>query len=433
MIEQTFHGLRFLRIQVAARLVSENLQQIDVETRELEVLSGAALGHFNVAQEKRNRFGQNTDEIEKLWLRVLRSWPGHLGTGDHGALSRDFAVVPRLLAARCRRLRGFGLDRRGNTPCGQIRSQFAIGRKHPLVCYLEIVLTQCPNLVGNRSKGHSWVQGRIQPIDMTDRLAKLESLIDHLRGPDGCAWDREQKLPDLRSFLLEEAHEVAAAIDVENREALAAELGDLLFQILFIARIGTKAGPIPLDGVIDGIHQKMVDRHPHVFGSEKLAEKLDTADAVHEAWEKRKAREPAGPADRSVLDGVPTTLPALVGAYRMTQKVAGVGFDWIDAVEVLNKLDEERGELLDALEPPATAERVFEEIGDLLFTAANLARKVGCDPESALQAANRKFLRRFRAMEEKLGGAAKLSGRSREDLERAWHEVKNEERFVEPE
>jgi len=227
---------------------------------------------------------------------------------------------------------------------------------------------------------------------MTDApdLQKLLDLVARLRAPDGCPWDREQKLADIRAYFLEEAHEVAGAIDGGDWGELAEELGDLLFQIAFIGRLAEEAGAFSLSQVIDRVHHKMVTRHPHVFGDEVLAD----AQAVRQAWERRKLREEPGRA--SLLAGVPASLPALLAAYRLTQKAAGVGFDWPDAGAVLAKVDEETAELREAL-AGGDREALREEVGDLLFTLANLARKLDLDPEAALAAANLKFRRRFAA------------------------------------
>ncbi len=263
---------------------------------------------------------------------------------------------------------------------------------------------------------------------MTDRLAKLEQLVDRLRGPDGCAWDQEQDLPRVRSYLLEEAHEVAAAIDAGDRGEVTEELGDLLFQIVFVARLLAEAEAFTLDEVIDRVHGKMVERHPHVFGSERI----DSADGVNRAWERgKRSRRGAAHASASALDGLPRTLPALVTALRLSQKAAGAGFDWSSADEVLTKLDEERREL-DLARQRQNADETAEEIGDLLFVLANLARKLGVDPEAALQAANGKFRRRFRGLEELAGGEVPLADLGAGELERLWNEVKARERRSAP-
>ena len=262
-------------------------------------------------------------------------------------------------------------------------------------------------------------------------LARLVALVARLRAPDGCPWDREQTLSDVRGFLLEEAHEVAAAIDAGGWEAIGEELGDLLFQAAFVARLGEEAGALAAGGVVDGILAKMVARHPHVFAGDPLPD----AAAVARAWERRKVAEGAAAADeagddspRSLLDGVPASLPALLAAYRTTQKAAGVGFDWPDATGVLAKLDEEVAELKAELGDGTGGEgreRIAGELGDLLFTVANLARKLGVDPEAALAATNRKFGRRFRHVEEGLAAAGKrLDQASLAEMDALWEEAK---------
>jgi ATP diphosphatase len=254
-----------------------------------------------------------------------------------------------------------------------------------------------------------------QPPD----FQKLLDLVARLRAPDGCPWDREQDLPDVRAYLLEEAHELAAAIDSGNAEDLAEELGDLLFQTAFIGRLGEERGAFTVREVVDGVHRKMVERHPHVFGSESLPD----AEAVRQAWERRKLK--SEPGKTSLLQGVPLGMPALLGAYRLTQKASGVGFDWPDASAVLAKVDEELAELREAL---PSREKVQEELGDLLFTLANLARKLEIDPEAALAAANLKFRRRFSAVEATLAERGRNPGEAElAEMDEIWDAVKREE------
>lgn len=248
---------------------------------------------------------------------------------------------------------------------------------------------------------------------------KLLDLVARLRAPDGCPWDREQDLPSVRAYLLEEAHELAAAIDSGDDAGLAEELGDVLFQTAFIGRLGEERGAFTVREVIEGIHRKMVERHPHVFGTEALAD----AEAVRQAWERRKLKTEPGKA--SLLEGVPVAMPALLGAYRLTQKASGVGFDWPDAAAVLAKVDEELAELREVL-PDRECAR--EELGDLLFTLANLARKLEIDPEAALAAANRKFRRRFSAVEAVLAERGRNPGDATlEEMDEVWDAVKREE------
>jgi MazG family protein len=249
-------------------------------------------------------------------------------------------------------------------------------------------------------------------------LGPLLDLVERLRAPGGCPWDREQGLAEVRAYLLEEAHELAAAIDGGSWQEIAGELGDLLFQAAFIGRLAAEAGAFELAGVIDAVRQKMVARHPHVFGGEELAD----AAAVREAWERRKLREE--PERASVLAGVPSSLPSLLAAYRLTQKAAGVGFDWPEAAAVLARAEEEIAELRSALAAGAPA-AVREEVGDLLFTVANLARKLELDPEAALAAANRKFRRRFEQVEQGLAARGRRLGEATlAEMDALWEEAK---------
>jgi nucleoside triphosphate diphosphatase len=258
-------------------------------------------------------------------------------------------------------------------------------------------------------------------------LAPLLALVTRLRAPDGCPWDREQTLPDVRAYLLEEAHEVAAAIDGGDWDEIASELGDLLFQVAFIGRLAEEAGACRLADAIARAEEKMIARHPHVFGDAEAAD----AEAVRQAWERRKVAAGGG----SLLAGVPPSLPALVAAYRMTEKAAGVGFDWPDAAAVLAKLDEETAELRQAVAAATAAAAaaaaggrrgaVREEVGDLLFTVVNLARKLAVEPEAALAAANRKFRRRFEAVEAALAARGRRLGEATlAEMDALWEEAK---------
>jgi MazG family protein len=282
----------------------------------------------------------------------------------------------------------------------------------------------------DRSKGPQPRQGGRQGGRSKTDLARLLELVATLRAPDGCPWDREQTLADARGYLIEEAHEAAAAAAAGDWDELAGELGDLLFQVAFVARLGEERGALDPGHMIDRIHEKMVARHPHVFGDEAA----ETAEEVLAAWERRKL---AAHRDRSLLEGVPASLPPLVAAYRMTQKAAGVGFDWPDAEAVLEKLDEEVAELRaemaagagpeggPAAEGDEPRERLAGEVGDLLFTVVNLARKLGIDPDAALAGTNEKFRRRFRHIEERLAAEGRnLADVGLEELDRLWEEAK---------
>ena len=259
-------------------------------------------------------------------------------------------------------------------------------------------------------------------------LRDLIALVARLRAADGCPWDREQRLADVRAYLLEEAHEAAAAIDEESWPAIGGELGDLLFQVAFVLRLGEEAGELTAEQAIAGIHAKMVARHPHVFGDERAAD----AEEVRRSWERRKAASSGG---ESLLAGVPASLPALVACYRLSQKAAGVGFDWPDRPAVLAKVHEELAELereLPAVQEDTAARAALEdEIGDLLFAVANLARHAGVDPERALARTNAKFRRRFAHVERGVAASGrKLGDVPLADLEALWQQAKTGDRAV---
>jgi nucleoside triphosphate diphosphatase len=275
---------------------------------------------------------------------------------------------------------------------------------------------------------HAGLHWRAKMPETPASLRDLVELVARLRSEGGCAWDREQRLADLRAYLVEEAHELAVAIDHQSWPEIAAELGDLLFQAAFIGCLGEEVGALSIEGVVAGVHRKMVDRHPHVFGGAEVAD----ADAVRELWERRKLEAGGVTASgaEGLLAGVPESAPALVAAFRLGQKAAGVGFDWPDVPAVLAKVDEEVGELRAALaEQPADAGAVAEELGDLLFALASLGRHLGVDPEAALAAANRKFRRRFAELEQLLAGAGgSLAAATGDELEALWQRVKARER-----
>ena len=262
------------------------------------------------------------------------------------------------------------------------------------------------------------------------RFADFVALIARLRAPGGCPWDREQTHASLKPMTLEEAYEVLMAIDEGTDAELTGELGDLLLQVVFHAQIATEEGRFSIGDVVDSVAAKMVRRHPHVFGDETAA----TSGEVLRNWEALKAEErkqsgKGAPAE-SMLDSVPRSLPAVMEAFQASTKVARVGFEWPDAAGVLAKLDEEVRELRDEAErPEVDPRRVADEVGDLLFTAVNVARVLGVDPESALKAANRKFRRRFGHVEARLreGGRGPADS-TLEEMESLWQEAKASER-----
>lgn len=255
---------------------------------------------------------------------------------------------------------------------------------------------------------------------MSNALDDLERLVNRLRTE--CPWDREQTFQTLRTYLFEECHEVLDALDHDNATALRSELGDLLFQIFFLARLASEAGWFSLDDVARQIERKMILRHPHVFGPQKA----NDAEEVRAGWEKRKRGETGAPDDP--LGGIPKTLPSLPAAFRIGTRAADLGFDWERETDLLSKIEEEIGEIRQARDSRKATE---EELGDLLFALANWARHRKLDPERSLRLANEKFRRRFRRVAEK----ARASGRdvaacSAAQLDAYWNEVKREETQV---
>ncbi len=256
-------------------------------------------------------------------------------------------------------------------------------------------------------------------------LRRLLDIMAALRDPvGGCPWDRQQDFASIAPYTIEEAYEVADAIGRHDFAALPDELGDLLFQVVYHARMAEEAGHFAFAEVARSISDKMVRRHPHVFGD---AAARDAAEQTA-AWEAQKHAERAARAETGTLAGVPTGLPALTRAAKLTARAARVGFDWPDADSVLEKLDEEVAELRAEL-PQADPARLADEVGDLLFVLANLARKLQLDPEACLRHANQKFARRFTAMERRTEQAGRsLSECALDEMEAAWQAVKRDER-----
>ena len=263
------------------------------------------------------------------------------------------------------------------------------------------------------------------------RLDRLLDIMRRLRAPDGCPWDREQTLASLRPFVLEETYEVLEAIEHGTPADLREELGDFIFEAVFLSQISEEKGDFSMGDAIDTICDKLVRRHPHVFAREADAPAL-TSGQVIEKWETLKARERAAEGRaakvKTTLSGVPKTLPALLRAFEISARAAAVGFDWVGAADVLDKIDEEVRELRAEVTAGATGDlsRAEEEMGDLLFAIANLSRKLGVEPEAALRRATEKFTKRF----EKMEGEAKAGGRTLEGMtldawEELWVEAKN--------
>ena len=271
------------------------------------------------------------------------------------------------------------------------------------------------------------------------RFDRLVDVMRTLRAPGGCPWDREQTLASLRPFVLEETYEVLEAIEDGTPANLREELGDYLYEAVFLAQISEEAGEFSIADAIDGICDKLVRRHPHVFARATDEEGDITTEQVRERWETLKARERADAADaapgtekttkkKTTLSGVPKTLPSLLRAYEISSRAAAVGFEWARPVDVIDKIEEEVAEVRREVESGATGDlsRAEEEMGDLLFAIANLSRKLGIEPEAALRRASEKFTRRFDAVEEAfLARGTPLSEATLEEMEAEWERVKH--------
>ncbi len=266
---------------------------------------------------------------------------------------------------------------------------------------------------------------------MSENFDRLLMIMDRLRDPGGCPWDREQTPESLAPYFLEEAYEVVDAIASGDSGKLCEELGDLLLQIVFVARVAREQQLFDIEAVCDTISDKMERRHPHVFGDREVS----GADEVIRNWEDIKRDERRTSPESSVLGGVPVALPALLKAYRMTEKAAAVGFDWRRPADVMEKMREEMDELAAELEAAddGVTERVRAEMGDVLFVMANLARHLGIDPETALQSSNAAFQRRFSAMERRASAEGRsLRGMSLAEQDELWERAKNDESRADP-
>ena len=297
-----------------------------------------------------------------------------------------------------------------------------------------------------------------------ERFERAVGIMERLRAPGGCPWDREQTFDSIKPYTLEETYEVLEAIDNRDWDELAGELGDLMLQVLFYSEMGKEQGTFSIDDVLDRLSSKLVNRHPHVFGDVKA----DTAADVKRNWEALKAEERKKRADaesentanqsatamsgmQSALAGVSSAMPALLEASKLSSRAAQVGFDWPNVEDLFEKLHEESRELREQLKkypapgprpqargvagsgrqpvPPALQSRLEEEVGDLFFVMVNIARYLSVDPESALRGMNRKFKRRFERMEESLHQSGRTAGEATiEELESLWQQAKREER-----
>lgn len=262
-------------------------------------------------------------------------------------------------------------------------------------------------------------------------MEDLLSIMKALRTPNtGCPWDLEQTFETIAPYTIEEAYEVDEAIRDGDRESLKDELGDLLLQTVFHAQMANEEGSFAFSDVVQSVCDKMVRRHPHVFGDATV----EDADAQTAAWEVQKEEERAQKAAArdevpSVLEGVTLGLPSLLRAVKLQKRAARVGFDWPETVQVLDKMQEESAELVEAYQNNEGHGRLKEEFGDLMFVMANLARHMKLDPEEALRDANAKFERRFKGVEEKLHAKGKAPNQSNlEEMDALWNEVKRDER-----
>jgi len=256
---------------------------------------------------------------------------------------------------------------------------------------------------------------------LNSALSALTGLISRLRGPDGCPWDAQQTDSSVKMYLLEEAYEVLDAIETGSPEEVCQELGDLLFQIIFLARMAQERGEFDLAEVMEKITEKMINRHPHVFGQVTV----DSPEEVSDNWEKIKKTEKVVPKEVSgYLQEIPVDLPALLRAHRLSYRASKVGFDWENREATLDKVKEEFEEL-NRCNLDKDMERVGEEFGDLLFSLVNLARHWGFNAERLLRDGNRKFIRRFRDMEEELKASGiELHDATPEEMDRAWEKIK---------
>lgn len=254
---------------------------------------------------------------------------------------------------------------------------------------------------------------------MSKDFERLIEIMASLRGEKGCPWDKEQTRESLKPFLVEETYEVLEAIDEKDPEKIKEELGDLLFQIIFHSRIAEEKGEFNIHDVIRKISDKMIARHPHVFGEERY----ETSEEVLRQWEERKKEE--GKIKESILEGIPKELPSLLRAQRIQARAARVGFDWERVEDVLRKLDEEIKEFKEALDKKEQT-AIEDELGDIFFVLVNISRFVGVNPEDALRKTISKFISRFRYIEMKAVEAGKsLSDMTLEEMDSLWEEAKH--------
>ena len=263
-------------------------------------------------------------------------------------------------------------------------------------------------------------------------FTRLVDIMATLRGPDGCPWDREQTIDTLKPFVLEETYEVLEAIDRHDHAALCEELGDFVFEAVFIAQLEAEAGRFTIADSLQLIADKLLRRHPHVFAREAGEAPLDSAGQVRTRWDEIKAVERtkgvASATPKTLLSGIVPTLPALLRAYHIGLRAASVGFEWPTSAGVVDKIQEEVDELREVVEAPGPIDqgRAEEEMGDLLFSIAHLSRKLGIEPETALRKANDKFSERFGSMERAIGESGRaMKEMTLDELEAEWQRAKS--------
>jgi MazG family protein len=262
-------------------------------------------------------------------------------------------------------------------------------------------------------------------------FTRLVEIMATLRGPGGCPWDREQTIDTLKPFVLEETYEVLDAIDRHDHAALCEELGDFVFEAVFLAQLEAEADRFTIADSLQHVADKLVRRHPHVFQRD-AGEAVESAGQVRVQWEEIKAQENAAKGEtamaKTLLSGISPVLPALLRAYHIGVRAASVGFDWTRTTDVVDKIEEEVRELREVVEAPGPRDeaRAEEEMGDLLFSIVQLARQLGIEPETALRKANDKFTRRFTAMEQAIGASGKrLGAMTLEEMEAEWQRAKS--------
>jgi MazG family protein len=261
-----------------------------------------------------------------------------------------------------------------------------------------------------------------------EEFTRLIEIMATLRGPDGCPWDREQTIDSLKPFVLEETYEVIAAIDAHDHLGLCEELGDFVFEAVFVAQLETEAGHFTIADSLHSIADKLVRRHPHIFARAAGEAPLDSADRVRTRWEEIKAQERgAGAAAKTLLSGIAPALPALLRAFHIGTRAASVGFEWHTTRDVVAKIQEEVDELREVVEAagPVDQARAEEEMGDLLFSIAQLSRRLGIEPETALRKADDKFTTRFGRLEQSVTASGRtMKDMTLDELETEWQRLK---------